>query len=201
MNSFDNIEISKFRLENLNYCVNENYASGLRTKAYFAPASYFSKINIPNRNVKYDDYVKLDKDDLAFLIGGWAEIDILIEENELRQTLIGPLKRKKIKTELDLFILGFKTNILGFIEKYKNTPIIMIVVDAVGNNWLIGNLRNYALIESGDISTQRKYEENSGAKIKIVSNSTVLFYGNDKNWITQDLYTGDFNYEFTTEYD
>lgn len=200
INSFDDISVKEFRIDNLNYCLNDNYASGLNTKVYFAPATYFSKIDLPLISNSYGSILNLNKQDIEFKNRGWVEVDVLIGENELKQNLTGALQRKKNKTELEFFILGFKSKVLGFIEKHKNIPIVLIVVDAVGNNWLIGNLRNRAFFENADISTQRKYEDNSGAVVKVTCNSPIYYFGNDKSWIIEDLYQGDFSFEFTKEY-
>jgi len=195
MNSFEGINV-----EDLIHCPQDNFASGIKTKIYYAPASYFEKIDLPTLKNTYENLVSIAKFGIEFRGGGWNFIDVLIGENELKQLLTGSLQRKKSKTELEFFILGFKTKILGLIELHKNTPMIFVVVDAVGNNWVIGNLRNRAFMENADVSTQKKYEDNSGVIMKITANSAILYFGNSKNWISGEKFLGDFSFEFTNEY-
>lgn len=195
MNSFEGVNI-----EDITYCPNDNYASGVKTKIYYAPISYFDKIDLPSLENTYEEFVSIAKNGIDFRGGGWNCIDVLIGENELKQNLVGPFQRKKSKTELEFFILGFKTKVLGLIEKNKNTPMVFIVVDAVGNNWVIGNLRNRAFFDTADISTQRKYEDNSGAAVKVTCNSPIFYFGNEMSWIDQGIFTREFTDEFNFEF-
>lgn len=196
MNSFEGVNV-----EDLKHCPQDNFASGIKTKVYYAPASYFEKIDLPTLKNTYNDFVSIVQDGIEFRGGGWNSIDVLIGENELKQTLSGPLQRKKSKTELEFLILGFRAKVLGFIEAHKNTPMIFVVVDAVGNNWVIGNLRNRAFMESADITTSKKYEDNSGAALKVTCNSPIFYFGNNQSWIDENIFNGDFNYEYTIEFD
>ena len=195
MNSFEGVNI-----EDLTQCPQDSFASGIKTKIYYAPASYFSQINLPMLQNTYEDFVSIAKYGMKFRGGGWNSIDVLIGENELKQTLTGPLQRKKSKTELECMILGFRTKVLGFIEAHKNTPMIFIVVDAVGNNWVIGNLRNRAFMDNADVTTSKKYEDNSGAVMKITSNSPIFYFGNDRSWIDIGIFTREFTAEFNQEF-
>lgn len=195
MNSFEGVNV-----EDLTHCPQDNFASGIKTKVYCAPASYFKKIDLPTLKNTYDDFVSLTQGGIEFRGGGWNYIDVLIGENELKQTLSGPLQRKKSKTELEFLILGFRTKVLGFIEAHKNTPMIFVVVDAVGNNWVIGNLRNRAFIDNADVSTQKKYEDNSGAVVKITANSPIFYFGNQQSWIDEGVFTREFTFEFNQEF-
>lgn len=195
MNSFEGINV-----EDLIHCPLDNFASGIKTKIYYAPASYFEKIDLPTLKNTYEEFVSIAQGNIQFRGGGWNSIDVLIAENELKQNLSGALQRKKTKSELEFFILGFKSKVLGFIEAHKNTPMVFIVVDAIGNNWVIGNLHNRAFIENADASTQKKYEDNSGAIIKVTSNTPLFYFGNSKNWIEEDLFTREFTSEFNQEF-
>ena len=195
MNSFEGVNV-----EDLKHCPQDNFASGIKTKVYYAPASYFEKIDLPTLKNTYNDFVSIVQGGIEFRGGGWNSIDVLIGENELKQTLSGPLQRKKTKTELEFLILGFRTKVLGLIEAHKNTPMVFVVVDAVGNNWVIGNLRNRAFMESADVSTQKKYEDNSGAVVKITCNAPIFYFGNAQSWIDEGIFTREFTNEFNFEF-
>ncbi len=195
MNSFEGVNI-----EDLKHCPQDNFASGIKTKIYYAPASYFSKIDLPTLQNTYEDFVSIAKDGMEFRGGGWNSIDVLIDENELKQSLSGPLQRKKSKTELEFFILGFKAKVLGLIEAHKNTPMIFVIVDAVGNNWVIGNLRNRSFMESADVTTSKKYEDNSGGAVKVTCNAPIFYFGDDRSWIDIGIFTREFTAEFNFEF-
>ena len=195
MNSFEGVNV-----EDLTHCPQDNFASGIKTKIYYAPTSYLDRIDLPTGKKTYDDFVSITQGGIEFRGGGWNAIDVLIGENELKQNLVGPLQRKKSKTELEFFILGFRTKVLGLIEAHKNTPMVFVVVDAVGNNWVIGNLRNRAFMESADVSTQKKYEDNSGAVVKITCNAPIFYFGNAQSWIDEGIFTREFTNEFNFEF-
>ena len=78
--------------------------------------------------------------------------------------------------------------------------MIFVVVDAVGNNWVIGNLRNRAFMDNADVSTQKKYEDNSGAVVKISANSAIFYFGNQQSWIDEGVFTREFTFEFNQEF-
>ena len=160
-------------LENLIYCPYEDYNSGISTRLFFAPASWFAKINLPTLS-NYQDSVTIQQGGVVFKKGAWGSVDVLIDENELKNYLDGNQQRKKNRSELNVYVLGFKAGILGFLEIYKNTPMVFGVIDSNGINWLIGNLRNRAFIDTGDVATGQKYEDNAGGAIKISCKAGVL---------------------------
>ena len=155
---------------------------------------------MPEDPTTYKEFVSIAQNGIEFKGGGWNSIDVLIGENELKQTLVGGAQRKKIKSELEIFIPGFKRDVLGFIDSHKNRAMVFIVVDAVGNNWVIGNFKNAAFIDSADVSTQKKYEDSSGASTKIICNSKVFYFGNSQSWIDEGLFTREFTDEFNFEF-
>lgn len=170
MNSFEGITT-----EDIGHCALLELSSGLRTRLYYAPASFFLKIDLP-KGESYVDAITIEKEGIEFKGGGWSYIDILVDENEVKYLLSGSLQRKKSKTDFDFYVLGFRSEVIGFLEKNMNTPLVFAIGDSNSNNWVIGNLRNRAFISSGEGSTGRKYEDNSGMMAKITCNSCVYRY-------------------------
>lgn len=189
MNSFEGINI-----EDINFCPDQMNASGIRTRLYYAPDHYFMKIKLPGNAPGYSDTVTIPSGEIEFKGGGWSYIDVLIDENELRNSLSGGQQRKRSKSEIEMYIVGLRAEVLGFIEKHKNTPLIFGIEDSNHQSWIIGNLRNRAFFDVADVSSARKYEDNSGAAIKIICNSPIFLYTGS---ITQVELSGAFTKGFS----
>lgn len=177
MSSFEGVNI-----ENITHCGTNDFGSGMKTRLYFSPAAWFNKINIgesvnvgPKNN--FQNTLLISKDDIEFKAAfNWFYIDVLIDESEVKTTFSGPVKRRKLKSSLDVFILGYRSKILGFLETLKNEDLVFCIPTADNISLLIGNLRNFATFEKADGSTGKKYEENSGFAVSISVNSPAYFF-------------------------
>lgn len=171
MNTFDGLKI-----ENINHCSTEDYSAGISAVAYYAPASFFKEINLPILSSDYESSVTVSINDIVFKNNyRWSYIDILINEGELKQNLIGPTKNKKSKSYLEFFIPGAKAKVLGFIQKLKNEDLIFLISILDGTSILFGNLQNYANFSSADFTSGKEYEDNSGVSASLISNSPIYF--------------------------
>ena len=171
MNTFDGLTI-----ENINHCATEDYSAGVSAVVYYAPESFFKNITLPSQDTDMKNYVSISIDDIVFQNNcGWSNIDVLIDETELKQNLIGAIKNKKSRSSLEFFILGIKAQILGFVEKMKNEDLVFLISIPDGTSILFGNLRNFARISSVDFTSGKRYDDNSGVAVSIISNSTVYF--------------------------
>lgn len=192
MSSFEDVFI-----EDLITCPNEEFGSGLKTRLYYAPSDFFFRTPVP---IVGDDYsterivperITMKKNKSL------RYIDILIDETELKESSTGGVGRKKIKSSLSIFILGFRTNVLGFISRCINVRMIFFISDANGKLWQIGSVRNPADIDSAESTTGKKYEDNSGAAININCNSKVYLYPFD---LSNFSIPGDFNTDFNKDF-
>lgn len=162
-------------IQSINVYPSMEYYSGLKTKLYYAPASFFLTIDLPTSKNTYQEVVTINND-IKFKSGSWESFDILIDENELKVLLSGASGKKKIKSELSIYILGMRPEILGFLSLHSQTPFVFAFIDSNGNNWILGNLRNRAFLQEAEISSGKKYEDLSGAAVKISSNSQLYYY-------------------------
>lgn len=195
--SFENVNI-----ENISGCPETGNSSGLKTRLYFAPASYFFDTPLPSPSGTFDSEIRIQNEILIKKNNQLRYIDILIDENELRISLPGSKQKKRAVSNLTVFILGFESKVLGFIERCKNVPLIFFIQDANGTNWQIGNLRNRAFIESAEVTSGKKYEDNSGALLTITCNSPLFLYNFSlDNFSKPGDFNNDFNNDFFTTYD
>ncbi len=172
MNSFNGVSI-----EDVNFSPADNYAAGLKATLYYAPDSFFKKIKLPSGDLDFQNHLLISLLDIEFQENcGWSSIDILIDENELKSSLNGQTKRKKTKSQLDIFILGFISKVLGFIEKMKNEDLVFIISLSDGTSILMGNLLNRANFSGAESTSGKKYEDNSGAAISLSCNSPIYFF-------------------------
>jgi len=177
MSSFEGVNI-----ENITACGTNDFGSGMKTRLYFAPAEWFNKINIgdsPNVGPKnnFQNALLISKDDIEFKAAfTWFYIDVLIDESEVKTSFSGSSKRRKLRSSLDVFILGYRSKILGFLQVMKNEDLVFCISTGDNISVLVGNLRNFATFDKAEGSTGKKYEENSGFAVSISANSPTYFF-------------------------
>lgn len=171
MNSFEGITA-----ENVERCALEDISSGLQTRLYYAPASFFQNIILPTMG-SFEEKMVISEGNIIFKNDlSWSFLDCLIDENEINTSISGAVGRKKQSCNFNIYILGLKAKILGFIEDHQNTPLVFMLPDANGNNWLVGHLRNRAKFEKADGNSGKKYEDNSGFNINISAKTSLYRY-------------------------
>ena len=167
---------SDFFIENITHCDSNDLGAGIKAKLYFAPASFFSKIDLPAKT-NFQDSLLISLLDVELISGKeWNVIECLVDENELKVKLQGNLGRKRIKPSLEVYILGLKAKILGFLEILKNEDLVFMIETNDGISILFGTLINPAKIEAADGSTAKKYEDNAGVSISLTTNASVYFF-------------------------
>ncbi len=189
-----------FFIDDILNCPEDMNAAGLKTRLYYAPSNFFKKIELPSvlGDTNFKNILEIQENGIEFQEDlEWSYIDVLIDENELKSMLSGSQQKKKTKIELEIFVLGLESHILGFLEMHKNTPFVFGVPDANGNSWIVGNLRNRAFIDSADASTQKKYEDNAGVAIKINCKSTLYLFKGSVEYMAK---RGDFNKDFNNDF-
>lgn len=170
MNSYEG-----FSTEDLQHCRQDVY-SGIKTRIYYVPANFISICSLPSEG-GFEESMVIQEQFLRLREGlTWAYMDALIDENDFGLNIAGNSRRKKMETNLNVFILGVKAKIVGFIEQFQNTPMLFILSDSNDNNWLIGTLRNPALFSKADGTSGKKYEDNSGVSISISAKSALYRY-------------------------
>lgn len=166
--------------ESLDSCPNDETAGGVTTRLFYAPTAFFERVDVPTPTGDYATRITIPADNLAFKADqGWKGIDILIDEGELKNTLVGNRGNKKSKAELEFFIPGFKKEVVGFTDTFKNVPMVFAVKDANGIIWIVGTKLNGAFVETADGTTGKKFEDNSGVSCKISANSKLYVYAGD----------------------
>lgn len=166
--------------ESIDSCPNDEIAGGVSTRIFYAPAKFLEKLTPPTLTGDYATRITIPATNLAFQAGkGWKGIDVMVDENELKNTLVGNRGNKKAKAEMDFYIPGFKPEAVGFLDTYKNVPMVFAIKDANGIIWILGTKLNPAFVESADGTTGKKYEDNSGAAVKISANSKLYKFAGD----------------------
>lgn len=167
---------SDFFIENITNCDSNDLGAGIKANLYFAPTSFFSKIDLPAKT-NFQESLLISLLDVELISGKeWNVIECLVDENELKVKLQGNLGRKRIKPSLEVYILGLRAKILGFLEILKNEDLVFMIETNDGISVLFGTLINPAKIEAADGSTAKKYEDNSGVSISLTTNASVYFF-------------------------
>ncbi|MDR2205757.1 MAG: hypothetical protein LBE36_06355 [Flavobacteriaceae bacterium] len=176
-----------FAVEDIDHCPNQDLGSGIKTRLYYAPVSFFKLIKLPNENLGYEQSVKIWDSDVVFQSNvSWSYIDVLVDENELKTSIDGGDFRQKETSTLNFFVLGFNKKNAGFIKKCKNEPMVFGIEDSEGAFWLLGNLRNRAVLTSAEGSTGKQYDENSGFSVTVSANSPLIAVVEVNNTLNSD---------------
>lgn len=166
-------------LENVNHCPNIETAAGVSTKMHYAPEPHIDTLTLPviTNASTYLERITIPTTGLVPATGkGFKEADLLVDMNEITATYVGSKGNKKMKTDLDGYMPGFRPQIIGFLHAHKNTPMILSIKDSSGQNWIIGDKINPAYIDTAEAKTGKTFEENSGVTIKITSNAPPRLY-------------------------
>ena len=163
--------------ENLEHCPNDEITSGIATKLYYVPVDFIKSMAKPTISTTYASRVTIAAGGIVLNSGkAWKSIDIQMDEGELKPTLTGNVGNKKTKTELEFLIPGLRTEVLGWIDAYKNAPCVFAVKDANGKLFVIGNKDLGARIDSAEGTTGKKIDDNSGVTVKLVANAKTCVY-------------------------
>lgn len=163
--------------ESVDYCPNEEISAGISTRMFYAPAEFLEKCVLPEATGAYDTRITITDGNLTLKSEkNWKGIDIQMDEGELKTTMVGNIGNKKPKVELELKIPAFRTKVLGFVDTFKNVPMVVVVVDASGVFWVVGTKVNPAYMETADGTTGKKAEDDSGVTVKITANSKLYKY-------------------------
>lgn len=183
--------------EHIKYSYLQEYNSGVKCRLFYAPEEFFFTTPLPKPSESLGSEIIITEEILLRQNKKLSFIDILIDENELKNLLAGNAGRKKLKTNLNIYILGFLPSVIGFIERGKNIPFVFFIQDSNGQNWQIGHKRNRAFLDTAEAGTGKKYEEVSGAAIGITCNSPVFLYDFSLNHLAEP---GDFNNDFNNDF-
>jgi hypothetical protein len=177
MNCFDEVHV-----ENVNHCPNDESVGGISVDLFYIPKDHIDAFTLPvvTAATKYAERITLAANAITTKADkGWKKISIMVDENELSNTLVGNKGNKKPKVELDAMIPNFKKENIGFMDAHKNTPLILAVVDSTGQKWVIGTTNAPAFLETSDAKTGKKYDDNSGITVKISANTKLYAYEGD----------------------
>ncbi len=166
--------------EALDFCPNQEVPGGLSTRMFYAPAEFIESMNLPKPEGTFAERIAIAADGITFKADkGWKGIDVMVDENELKSTMVGNRGNKKAKTELEMYIPSFRDKSIGFADTFKNVPCVYAVMDANGVIWIIGTKLNPAFMESADGTTGKKYEDNSGIAVKISANTKLFKFAGE----------------------
>lgn len=163
--------------ENLENCPNDDILAGITTRLYYVPTAFVKSFAKPTPTTTYESRIKMGTGGIVLQTGkAWKFIDIQMDENELKTQLAGNTGNKKMKTEVDFLIPGFRPNVIGFVDAYKNTPCVYAVKDAAGKFFIVGTKDLGAYLESAEGTTGKKVDDNSGVTAKITANGKPLLF-------------------------
>ncbi|MDT9499146.1 hypothetical protein [Capnocytophaga canimorsus] len=171
-NCFDNVPF-----EAIDTCPNDEISGGAASRGFYAPVAFVDKCVLPANTGALGVALTITEGNLTLKSEKtWKGIDFQKDETELKNILVGNVGNKKGKTELEFKVAGFRAEVIDFVNRYKNVPMVFVIPDAAGQLWVVGTKLNGAFIETADSTTGKKAEDDSGTMVKITCNSKVYKY-------------------------
>ncbi|MGQ1944439.1 hypothetical protein EDL98_01325 [Ornithobacterium rhinotracheale] len=166
--------------ENIDNCPNAESASGLSLRAQYIPAAFIETMVLPAKTGKLEEIVKIASGGITLKSDKkWKGIDLVMDENELKEVLVGGKGNQKGQVELTIQIPNFGLKPLGFKRRFANVPLVWNIPDSNGKNWIIGTKFSPAMIESAESTTGKAYEDKATNTFTIKANTYVYLYEGD----------------------
>ncbi len=166
--------------ESLDFCPNQEVKGGVSVRLLYIPEAFVDRTTLPDGTGDLASRITIADGGIVLKADkGFKGIDVMVDENELKSTLVGNKGNKKSKAELEVYIPGFNAKTIAFVDSYKNAPAIYAIADANGTIWVIGTKLNPAYLDSADGTTGKKYEDNSGIAVKISANTKLYKYAGE----------------------
>jgi len=190
--------------EEISYCDTDEFAGGLvASEILYCPINKIDRLVVPSVYGSFESAGKISQKILCKENYGFKKIKALVDTSELSSGLDGQIGRKNSSSDLELMILGTRAKLIGFSRKTRQVPLIFIVKDQNGKYFVFGTLVSPAFVSGFDLKTGKKYEDESGASIKLTANTIIYEYTNQLPVIIPDPEPdeGDFDTDFQTDFD
>lgn len=166
--------------ENIDNCANEIGASGLSLRLQYIPAAFVESMTLPDITGKLDATAKIASGGITLKSDkGWKGIDIVADENELKESLVGGKGNQKGQVSLTFMMRKIGAKQLGFKRRFANVPLIINIQDTNGKNWIIGTKQSPAMIESAESTTGKAYEDKASTTFEVKANAYLYQYEGD----------------------
>ncbi len=185
-NLFDEIEESIF-YEDITSC--EEFDGGLQeSEIYYCAYSQVQPFQIPSLLGSFATAGQISEEIKTKEGYSFRRIKSMVDQNDLGSS--------GNQSQLKLFVLGLRAELIGMKRMLEMMPGIYIVTDNNNRKFVIGNTLSPA-IASVTLNTGKSNEENSGAQITLSSNMIFFEYTGQLPLINNN---SDFTDEHTDEH-
>lgn len=193
---FDNVQY-----EDILYCNSEEFSGGLlESEIYYCPIKLIDFFKTPSLHSGFESSGKITQKIVCKPNYGFRKIKALVDSSTFDSDLSGAIGKKDASTDFELQIIGLRARLIGFSRSLRNIPCIYIVRDQNGRQFTIGTLVSPAYISSFRLSPGKKYEDDSGAIVKLTTSAIIYEYQNEIPTV-KDTGLGDFDLNFHSDFD
>lgn len=190
--------------EEISFCDTEEFHGGLiETEIYYCPIRYITQLRTPSTIGWFESAGKISQKIICRENYGFRKMKALVETPEFNSALEGSLGRKSSSSDLELILLGTRARLIGFSRKLRHIPMVFVVKDRNGRQFVIGSLVSPAYLSNFQLKSGKKNEDETGASLKVTCNTIIYEYTNTIPVIIPDIPEdeGDFTGEFDTDFD
>lgn len=160
-------------LTDLPYCPQDDWYAGLYRRIYYAPASWFRKLETSPQIHSLLE-MTVDVHQIEMKIGCELKyIDVLYESAHIENQKKGVFGVSKFSSTLEF---SLPTHLLPnriFMYSTVNEPMVFIVPDNNGRSWIVGNLYNPAKQQTNRLSTGQSVEGDSTLQLSYTAQSPL----------------------------
>lgn len=190
--------------EEIYYCETDDVFGGLaETEIYYCPIRFVESLKTPSLVGGFEEAGTVTNKIVCRKNYGFKKLKALMDTADLGGDLQGSIGRKRPSAEISFTLLGLRDKLIGFGRKMMSVPMIAIAKDKNGRQFIVGTLVSPAYISSFQLQTGKKFDDDSAAVLKLTTAASLFEYKNIIPVIEPetDPSTGDFDYNFNTDFD
>lgn len=180
--------------EDVDYCETTDVLGGLQeAEIYYCYLPYIEVLRLPSA-ISTNKYAGKIRQEISCKENfGFKKIKALVDTAGLTSRLSSS---GKDTSELEGFLIGTRAELIGVSRKFRHRPFVFIVQDRNGRKFVCGTLVSPAYLQSFDLETGKKFDDDNGAAFKVKSNTIIFEYDGEI-----PVYTAPENGDYDTDYD
>jgi len=178
MGCFDNTP-----LEHIDACNAELVAGIAEAEVYAIIAEHIDTDQVPpaidTANATLEQLGTISGDITVVTGKGFFKLAVQSETGEVKDELVGNKGNKKVKSSFDFFVANTSAQNIGFLRRFKNTPMVFLVKEKSGRVRKLGSKSVPIFMDTGSMTTGKGPEDDTGMQVtlSVVSSMPAPVYG------------------------
>lgn len=187
--------------EDVEFCSGEDFLGGLQeAEIYFCYLPFVDSLKLPLAAASNALAGTVSAKITCKPNRGFQKMKALVDTSELSSQFSGSKEVSDV-SDLKVFLLGVRAQLIGFSRKFRNRPFVFIIKDNNGRQFVLGNLASPAYLKDFNMISGKKFDDDNGVDLTITSNSILYEYTQDIPIVDPKDLAGDFDSDFDIDFD